>query len=339
MGQLWAATGMALFAWGIHFVVPSAPVAFADGEVVPQVSAACGVLDVTSTHKAASSDYTVTGSCSVLETSFGRSRPVEAYAINWTATASHQPNTKATFETMTITVFVDGKITDTGSVNSTMQCGKDPWRIAPSGPCRLVTRKTSPPSFAGYVSMAYQKMLQDAPGLPLSFALNPAQRAAVEKQYQIAMATQQPFDPSMTRRQEPRGAATGPFIPGGTPSNSDALLVRQTPRILSPLPGATVVQGQLVVKATPAQVGATAVMDLEFTWLDTPPNQNRYVNLFPAQDAAKLAQGLPIPVGVTRGQPGRWEIRARTSGSGTNSPWSAPVPFQLVLTSPPQSQT
>lgn len=150
-----------------------APLAFAEGEVVAQVSTACGVSNVTGTHKASSSDYTTHGNCTVLETSFGTTRSVSGYAINWSATASHQPNTKATFETMSIALIEFGKTTATGTVTSTMQCGSDPWRIAPSGPCRLVTRKTSPPSFAGYLSMAYQQLLQDAPNLPLSFKLNP----------------------------------------------------------------------------------------------------------------------------------------------------------------------
>lgn len=311
--------------------------ASAEGEVVAQVSTACAVGNVTGTHKAASSDYTINGSCAVLETSFGASRPVTGYAINWTATASHQPNTKATFETMSLTFIEFGKTTDTGTVTSTMQCGSDPWRIAPSGPCRLVTRKTSPPSFRGYLSMAYDQLLKDAPNLPLSFKLNLQQRAAIDKQYQIAMGAQQKFDPSQTTVSKPQGPGVGPFTPGA-PKTSDALLVRQMPRILTPSSGATVVVGQLLLKIQPPQLGAEPVTELEFTWLDTPAGQPRFVNTIPAIDTAKLVQGQYIDPKVTRLNYGRWEVRARMIGQGAvTGPWSAPASFNLVVAQQKQS--
>jgi hypothetical protein len=314
-----------------------APLAFAEGEVVAQISATCGVNNVTSTHKASSSDYTIHGSCTVLETSFGASRPVSGYAINWNATASHQPNTKATFETMSLTFIEFGKTTDTGTVTSTMQCGSDPWRIAPGGPCRLVTRKTSPPSFRGYLSMAYDQLLQDAPNLPLSFKLNPMQRAALDKQYQIAMAAQQKFDPSQTAVSKPQGPGVGPFTPGA-PKTSDAILSRQMPRILTPTSGATVVVGQLLVKIQPPIVGQEPVSELEFAWLDTPAGQPRFVNTIPALDTAKLVQGQYIDPKVTRLNYGRWEVRVRMIGQGAVAgPWSAPASFNLVVAQQKQS--
>ena len=316
---------------------PVAPLAFAEGEVVAQISTTCGVSNVTGTHKASSSDYTIHGNCTVLETSFGASRPVSGYAINWNATASHQPNTKATFETMSLTFIEFGKTTDTGTVTSTMQCGSDPWRIAPSGPCRLVTRKTSPPSFRGYLSMAYDQLLQDAPNLPLSFKLNPMQRATLDKQYQIAMAAQQKFDPSQTTVSKPQGPGVGPITPGA-PKTSDAVLVRQMPRILTPSSGATVVVGQLLVKIQPPQLGAEPVSELEFTWLDTPTGQPRFVNTIPAIDTAKLAQGQYIDPKVTRLNYGRWEVRVRMIGQGAVAgPWSAPASFNLVVAQQKQS--
>lgn len=311
--------------------------ASAEGEVVAQVSTACAVGNVTGTHKAASSDYTIHGSCTILETSFGATRPVSGYAINWTATASHQPNTKATFETMSLTLIEFGKTTASGTVNSTMQCGSDPWRIAPSGPCRLVTRKTSPPSFPGYVSMAYQQLLQEAPNLPLSFKLSPTQRAALDKQYQIAMAAQQKFDPSQTTLSKPQGPGVGPYTPG-SPKTSDAILSRQMPRILTPTAGATVVVGFLLVKIQPPTVGTEPVSELEFTWLDTPPGQPRFVNTIPAIDTAKLTQGQYIDPKMTRLNYGRWEVRVRMIGQGAVAgPWSVPASFNLVVAQQKQS--
>jgi hypothetical protein len=259
------------------------------------------------------------------------------YVIEWAATASHQPNTKATFETMTLTLFELGQATLTGTVNSTMQCGTDPWRVAPNGPCRLVVRKTTPPSFAGYVSMAYQKLLFDAPGLPLSFGLIPAQRAALDKQYQVAMAAHQNFDPSQTSVSKPQGPGVSPFTPGG-PTTSDALLSRQMPRILSPASGAKVGVGQLLVKIQAPPLGSQPVSELEFTWLDSPTGQPRFVNTIPAIDTAKLVQGQYIDPKVTRLNYGRWEVRVRMIGQGAAAgPWSAPASFTLVAAQQNQS--
>ena len=316
----------------------TATVARADGEIVGQVSAVCQAGHVAATHKALSSDYKLSGTCRVHETfASGKTSVVPAYVIDWTATASHQPNTKATFETMTLTLFDMGKTRDTGTVNSTMQCGIDPWRVAPTGPCRLVVRKTTPPSFAGYLSMAYEKLLSDAPGLPLSFGLNPAQRAALDKQYQVAMAAHQHFDPSQTSVSKPQGPAVGPFTPGA-PATSDALLSRQMPRILSPASGATVGVGQLLVKIQAPSLGNQPVSELEFTWLDTPAGQPRFVNTIPAMDTVKLVQGQYIDPKVTRLNYGRWELRVRMIGQGAVAgPWSAPASFNLV--GPQQKQS
>jgi hypothetical protein len=311
--------------------------AFADGEVVRQVSASCALTSVTGIYKALSSDYRLAGSCSVNETSGGRTSAVPFYAINWTATASHQPNTKATFETMTLTLMESGRATSVGTVNSTMQCGTDPWRVAPSRPCRRVTRKTTPPSFPGYLSMAYEQLLQNAPGLPLSFSLTPAQRAALHKQYQIAMAAQQKVDPSQSTLSKPQGPGVGPFKPHG-PKTSDAILSRQMPRILSPSSETTVGDGFLLVKILPPSIGAEPVSELEFTWLDTPAGQPRFVNTIPAMDTTKLTQGQYIDPKVTRLNYGRWEIRVRMIREGAVAgPWSAPALFTLVAAQPKQS--
>ena len=337
MQRLLALACIAPFALVMYLSATAVPMAFAEGEVVGQLSTTCAVSNVTGTHKALSSDYVLTGACTIHETSGGRTGPLPAYAINWTANASHQPNTKATFESMSFTLTEFGKITATGTVNSTMQCATDPWRIAPTGPCRLVTRKTAPPSFPGYLSMAYQQLLSDAPGLPLSFALTPIQRAALDKQYQIAMAAQQKFDPSQTTLAKPQGPGVGPFTPGA-PKTSDALLVRQMPRILTPSSGATVVVGQLLLKIQPPQLGAEPVSELEFTWLDTPAGQPRFANTIPAIDTAKLTQGQYIDPKVTRLNYGRWQVRVRMIGQGAVAgPWSAPASFNLVVAQQQQS--
>ena len=127
------------------------------------------------------------------------------------------------------------------------------------------------------------------------------------------------------------------FTPG-SPKTSDALLVRQMPRILTPSSGATVVVGQLLVKIQPPQLGTEPVSELEFTWLGTPAGQSRFVNTIPALDTAKLVQGYAVDPKVTRLNYGRWEVRVRMIGQGAVSgPWSAPASFNLVAGQPKQS--
>jgi hypothetical protein len=97
-------------------------------------------------------------------------------------------------------------------------------------------------------------------------------------------------------------------------------------------------QGNLIVAAKQPKIGMTPVTELEFKWLDAPKNQP-YVNKFPV-DTPKLLQlqGYPINQQVTRGNAGRWEVRARISGKTPPGPWSFPVRFHLFLTQPTQSR-
>lgn len=95
-------------------------------------------------------------------------------------------------------------------------------------------------------------------------------------------------------------------------------------------------QGRLIVTAKAPKIGVTPVTELQFKWLDAPPNQP-YVNTF-AIDTSELLQGYPVDPRVTRAYTGRWEVRARASGKAVPGPWSFPVGFQLFLTQPTQSQ-
>jgi len=75
----------------------------------------------------------------------------------------------------------------------------------------------------------------------------------------------------------------------------------------------------------------TANAMLEFTWLDTPATykQRPYVNAFPVA-LTKLMGGYAVPVQVTAGQAGNWQVRARVY-QPANGAWSAAVPFVLSL--------
>jgi hypothetical protein len=105
--------------------------------------------------------------------------------------------------------------------------------------------------------------------------------------------------------------------------------------ILTPVWNDRVQQGQVVVKVAPPKIGMTQITQLEFKWLDAPPTQP-YVNNF-AVDTNSLLQGYAVPQPITRGQEGRWEIRARASGKAVPGPWSFPVQFRLFLIQPTQS--
>ncbi len=301
--------------------------------VVGQLSMACSVTTISGTYKTLSSDYVATGMCSLFEThSRGGAVQLNYDNVNWTAQGSHQPNTKATFETMTLTLTEFGRTTATGTVNSTMQCGSDPWRLTSSGPCRLVTRQTAPPSLGGYLSMAFQQLLQDAPNLPLSFKLNPTQRAALDKQYLISTATRQKPGTLGPVVEKPLGSPLSPATQAGVGATTN--VVPDWPVLVEPKPGTRVVQGQFMVKATPPAVGGGFAAEAEFTWLDASA-LNPYVNLWPLS-MDQLSKGIIVPSGVTRGQPGRWQVRTRVASPNKGS-WSAPVPFELFLTQPTQS--
>ncbi len=297
-----------------------------DGSVVGQLTTTCSVQEATGTHDAAASNYTVNGQCLFYE----NGRLFEAQAVNWTAKGSHQPNTKATFEMMTLRYVESGQERYSGSMSSTMQCGSDPWRLPPSAPCRFVVR--NPGQMAGHVSIAYQELVKKAPTFPLSVFLSPAHRAGLQRQYDIAMAKYQKFDRSMSPVFKPRLSPSGPV------SSSDPVLqakaIQNYPTILLPT-GDVVAQGELYVQIQEPKVGTTPVTEIEWTWLDAPSKQP-YVNTF-ADDTKKLRNRTKVDVAVTRGQFGRWQVRARMSGQATPGPWSPPTFFTLVATQSMQS--
>jgi hypothetical protein len=149
---------------------------------------------------------------------------------------------------------------------------------------------------------------------------------------------------------KPEGPATQ-VNPLATAPEFKGAASRANPYVAAPVPSADmftitrpawndrVQQGRLIITATAPKIGVTPVTDLQFKWLDAPPNQP-YVNTF-AVDTPKLLQGYPVDPSVTRGHEGRWEVRARASGKPVPGPWSFPVGFRLFLTQPtqPQKQT
>jgi hypothetical protein len=108
--------------------------------------------------------------------------------------------------------------------------------------------------------------------------------------------------------------------------------------ILKPADGDRVVQDQLTLLVKPPKVGVPSVTVLEFRWLDAPPTQPPYIYTF-AVETPKLLQDYLVDQQVTRGNAGRWEVRARIAAQPVPGPWSLPARFQLVVTQPTQSQS
>lgn len=135
--------------------------------------------------------------------------------------------------------------------------------------------------------------------------------------------------PSPAKFVAPPAATANPLAKAPVPSND--MFSITWPRWNDPMK-----EGQLIIKATKPKVGMTQVTQLEFKWLDAPPNQPYANNV--AVDTNSLFQGYPVPQHVTRGQAGRWEVRARASGKPVPGPWSFPVMFRLFVTQPTQSQ-
>jgi len=191
----------------------------------------------------------------------------------------------------------------------TARCKQDPWLRPEGASCRLVG------------TVIPDDLRQAVPDLlTLNFPktenmISPVDRQRLSAQYAHLNS------PATTKRMSPAMVS---------PVTADMFV------ILKPAQNDRVVQGQLVVTAKQPKLGMTPISELEFKWLDAPPNQP-YVNVF-AVDTPKLLAGYPVPPPVTRGYFGRWEVRARSSGKAVPGPWSLPVQFRLFLTQPTQSQ-
>ncbi len=192
----------------------------------------------------------------------------------------------------------------------TARCNYDPWlRPETSGGCRR---------FGEVIPPDLRDMVPDLTGQGFPQTL-----------HAIAPADRQRFAAEYLKANPP---VAGP-VPGGI---GPMTAFQEIPKITVPHPNSTVVLGQLLVKAMRPRIGGSPVTELEFKWLDAPPNQP-HVNTF-VVDTAKLEQGYAVDPKVTRIQYGRWEVRARVSGRPVPGPWSPSVPFQLVTTQPTQSQ-
>ncbi len=232
---------------------------------------------------------------------------------SWTPaeTDPNKPNASESIEITGYEPFIPGRAPG-GKIYVfwTARCNYDPWlRPETSGGCRRMGEFIPPDLREQVTDLTHE-------GFPRTKDLIPPQeRQRLAKEYlRMNPPVASKFNPAATSFSSPHEMFT----------------------ITKPSNGERVLQGQLVITAQAPKIGATPVTELEFRWLDAAPNQP-YVNTF-VVDTPKLLQGYPVPQPVTRGNTGRWEIRARATGKAVPGPWSLPLPFQLVLTQPTQSQ-
>lgn len=197
----------------------------------------------------------------------------------------------------------------------TARCKTDPWLQPEGASCRLIG--TSIPD----------DLRQAVPELlTLNFP---------KTDNMIALADRQRFSAQYLRLNSPV-AGTRLNREGRAPTK-DMFIITNPPW------NASVQLGQLFVKATLPEIGATPLTGLEFRWLDAPsdwcgkPPCPPYVHQS-AIDTSVLLQGYQVESHVIRGHTGRWEVRARSSGKAVPGPWSFPVRFKLFVTQPTQSQ-
>ncbi len=297
------------------------PSAWADGgRVTPQVElfVRCSISNVTGTFLGSQARYAVSGSCESGTRDVykpDRSDVVEHVETQdpWTATGTYHSETKATTEQLVLAG------SNHGTIHSTMQCDNDPWRLASGGACRSVARQPSPETPRGI----YAWFEQHARGLPLSVFFSPTERAALKRQYDLAMAKHQKFDPS-----------------GSTDIGAIATPRQSAPTILSPVKGQSYLFWEVLLRVAAPLTGATPRTEFELTWLDDPTTP-KWTNASISRDTPVALQGFLVPTNNLKGPGylGRYQVRARAIGQPVPGPWTAPVVFYMVNELPPKLPT
>jgi hypothetical protein len=281
----------------------------------------CVTTDIHASFGIPESTYTAKGVCGVFQdrntgsgSTFGSEKHLHDFP--WTAEGTYNSSTRATSERITV---ADMSNRTTPVIESTMQCPHDPWMTTPSRPCAGIYDRS-----ARLLSNDMRRVLTALWGVSITVPYSSLIRTERAELREKLDAQYQAWRASLPK-------AINPQAKSMTMTVQDDQFT-----ITTPANGDRMQQGQVVVKATPPKVGMTQVTQLEFKWLDAPPNQPHVNNI--AVDTSSLLAGYPVPQQVTRGNAGRWEVRARASGKAVPGPWSFPVQFRLFLTQPTQSQ-
>lgn len=313
------------------------------------VSGRCGIQAINGQFSGNESRYQSRGDCDILrDTNDANASTFDKVSIigniQWTGQGSYQSfgggvyaktlpnNTSEVISVRQTLVDYPGQVW-VGTLSATMTCTADPWREPDSRGCAAIRREKS-----GSIDERVDSLYTTNLVVPRTSLLHPNLRAALQQQYTHAMQMQQ-----LQRMQNTPAGATTKSLPslGQRASNAGVSQgATQAPILIGPLTitlpvaNSRVVQGKLQVKASPpagfTDINAASAW-LEFTWLDTPPTAKvrPYVNTYPVTLSA-LMKGHPVPVQVTAGQTGRWQVRARITSPALGA-WSTAVPFVLAL--------
>lgn len=274
--------------------------------------------------------YRVTGACRLLardmnSTTFDNDKLLST--TQWSADGTFHDTRHEANEVLSLNQEITGRkgFVTSGRITSFRVCAKDPWRESEGVSCGSARIDRS-----GSIDQDMDSSYRASP-VPVSATIGNDRRAALRQQLARTL-------------QELQNMSTTAKSLGGLSPAQKAALARTTQAgpsvalgplvVTEPVQNSRVVQGKFRVKVTPP-AGFTdinsASVALEFTWLDTPANYTPrpFVNTFPVGLTA-LIGGYTVPQGVTRGQTGRWQVRARIT-SPLNGVWSAAVPFILAL--------
>jgi hypothetical protein len=277
--------------------------AYSAEEIIGQYFSHIEIGDVKAKFSSSISRYTVSG-VYVFGHLFSSGTVSDRQIFDWLAEGTYNPGNNATGEKFDL--FSRAGRALVASFTSTMTCSKDPWLDGSAAPCQFVQTKhtgTPPGAFPDDLKVNL---------VPFSSILSATQRAELNRQHKIFLASNQkykPGDPESLQRFE----STAPMI-------------------VAPAPNAYMVFGKSKFVIKPGlKLNGTEIL-VHFIPLDTKPGYLE--ETFPWRwPTDVLAQGADIPNGVFGKRAGLWKMRARISAPAQGE-WSPEVRFRYVLQSP-----
>ena len=294
----------------------------------------CTIDSATGSFAETQSNYTVQGDCQVShqnpDPKGGSTFPDMTEAFIWTAVGTYQPGKYNTGETISVRRPTSTQFTTPviATFTSTMLCGQDPW-LQPDGlSCGSVRyQQTGTLGTSQGDQMVQAYLTQTNPMVPRSSMLSAQQRAALVQQYQKQHLSSLNLQskPTALPAQPPAAATAGPSNLAG----ANRVAFSTAPIIVAPTPNTHAVEGFYVKVTVAGSYTGTEGVYVQFTWVDTPATQNPhpYVNTWPIT-LKDLVNGIAVPSYITRGQYGRWQVRAQIT-SPTAGAWGSPVLFYL----------
>jgi hypothetical protein len=279
--------------------------AYSAEEVVGQYFSHIEIGDVKAKFSSSISRYTVSG-VYVFGHILSSGTVTDRQVFDWLAEGTHSPGNNGTGEKFDL--FSRAGRALVASFTSKMTCSKDPWLDGSAAPCQFVETKHSgspPGAFPSDLSNVVN-------GVPFSSILSATQRAELNRQHRIFLASNQKYKP-------------------GDPQ-SPQRFETTAPTIVAPAPNAYMVLGKSKFVIKPgSKLNGTEIL-VHFIPLDTKPGEleETFARSWPTN---VLAQGADIPKDVFGKRAGLWKMRARISAP-VQGAWSPDVRFRYVLQSP-----